>query len=150
MSEKKLIDFGTHRKKCDNFRIEPCQGFAPRYMCKLNPCRCTPDNCEEWNKLPLPTLKNIQGERTLESMTREEIEELAKIAGLNPDRMKILETFPLSKGIERIKLIYLFSGCDGDSKAPCWIEMGQFLIPNSSRNPSSVFKWFLEKGFKVF
>ena len=104
-----------------------------------------------FDELPLPTLENIQGERTLESMTEEEMIELLKI-GKAP-----WESNNMDYRVTKIKSDGNFLWVDYDTVdkdnphltggGHITIAMGR--IP-SAKSPMQVVKWFIEKGFKVF
>ena len=103
MSEKRLIDLDELMRIA--FRAESSHDVA-----------------EEFNKLPSPTLPDVCGKRTLDSMTEEESKEYRKVF-----MSKCRQDAPLSEVIESV-LLHI-----------SWDEV-----------PLLAVKWLLEKGFNVF
>ncbi len=120
MSEKRLIDLDELMRIA--FRAESSHDVA-----------------EEFNKLPSPTLPDVCGKRTLDSMTDDEIEELVKLyAG---DFIGILLTH--RNGDKDIYIEYT----DVGQRKALIIYPGELSVGGKE---VKIFKWFLEKGFNVF
>jgi len=93
---------------------------------------------EEFNNLPRPTLADVCGTRTLDSMTEKEIKELVELYAGSPVYTKLV----LRDNDERIYVEYLEDGL----RRTLHIYLGELSVVGKE---IQIFKWFLEKGFNV-
>lgn len=121
MSEKRLIDFETLGRVVNIFKLAP--------ETNLN---------DVFDELPKPTLADIVGTRTLDSMTEEEIKELVELYAGSPVYTKLV----LRDNDERIYVEYLEDGL----RRTLHIYLGELSVVGKE---IQIFKWFLEKGFNV-
>lgn len=99
---------------------------------------------EEFKKLPKPILPDVCGNRTLDSMTEEEILDLFKTVGI--DKIEYIRRLDWAPRFLSATIKYKDGGVD-----IFHIEMG--LVLYSLKCPIKVIesvKWFLDHGFNVF
>lgn len=130
MSEKKIIDFETLGRVINIFKLAP--------EINLN---------DVFDELPKPTLSDVCGTRTLDSMTEEEVREVATLTGLYEDNVEIID-----RNVRCIEFIYYSRGPmqDDYSESHGVIRIGTIEVYGDILKPVAVIKWFIEKGFNVF
>lgn len=130
MSEKRLITWNNWKENCLAYNV-PC-------TCYYNDCECLPQNCERWQALPKPTLLDVCGDRTLGSMTEDEIRELVELYSGNSVYIKLA----LRDNDKSIYVEYLERG----QKSTMHIYLGALSVGGKE---VKIFKWFIKNGFNV-
>lgn len=111
-----------------------------------------------WDGLPKPTLPDVIGTRTLDSMTEEEFVELMKIAEIDTECLAVEGCFPsIYKNFfaelthDRICTFGFSEHKDRSLREfDVYVHMGIVYFDITPRSPVKVVRWFLEKGFNVF
>jgi hypothetical protein len=130
MSEKRLITWDNWKENCLAYNV-PC-------TCYYKDCECSQYNCERWQALPTSTLADVCGNRTLNSMTEDEIRELVELyAGIPVYIKRVLRDNDKSIYVEyvecaKIKTMHIYLGKLS--------ALGKEI---------EVFKWFIKNGFNV-
>lgn len=92
-----------------------------------------------FNRLPKPTLPDITGTRTLDSMTEDEIRELVELyAGSSVYIKRVLRDNDKSIYVEYVEC---------SKRKTMHIYLGELSVGDKE---VKIFKWFIEKGFNVF
>lgn len=143
MSEKRLIDFETLGRIINIFKLAP--------ETNLN---------DVFDELSKPTLADVTGTRTLDSMTEEEFVELMNVANLELDRIdknpddnsaSVFKNYSIIKTSgNELEGLYWEDGMDELYEKELSIEPGLVFIRCFPVRPRETIKWFLEKGFNVW
>lgn len=144
MSEKRLIDWDSFYRFITSVEMPTSYTSS-----EINQLRKKAG--KYWDGLPKPTLPDVTGTRTLDSMTEEEIKELLAMAFSEGIRECVIEFS------EERHQHYNISITDYDYNT--WyvaISNGDFSAVSTEGedtiyvHPVQVVKWFIDKGFNVF
>jgi len=127
MSEKRLIDWNEFKRHCpDNI----CNAYHGGLSCR-------PKTCKHWQALPKPTLPDVTGTRTLDSMTEEEIKELVELYAGNYIEIEI---------VQRSENDIYVEYADHKQRKTLHIYLGELSVAGKE---IKIFKWFIKNGFNV-
>ena len=135
MSEKRLIDWNEFKRHCPDSICCPHYENGP----------CLSKTCKYWQALPVPTLADVCGTRTLDSMTGETDKILEDLLGLRT-------AFPTIDILTRLTeagdvLLHRY-----DYDAHGW-EVLHYCIEDAKKRIEAfrqAHKYLVEKGFNVF
>ena len=134
MSEKMMIDFETFCKNCLDYIGEDrkcMRVWSPRTYDECS------KECPEWLALSKPTLADVCGTRTLNSMTEEEIKELIELYAGNYIEMEIVQRSESDIYVEYE---------DHKQKRTLHIYLGELSVGGKE---VKIFKWFIKNGFNI-
>ena len=135
MSEKMMIDFETFCKNCSDYIGEDrkcMRVWSPRTYDECS------KECPEWLALSRPTLADVCGTRTLDSMTEKEIKELVELYAGSSIYIKLV----LRDNDKSIYVEYV----ECAKRRTLHIYLGELSVGGKE---VKIFKWFIKNGFNV-